>query len=189
MSNVIPELLKAERESEALRHEAESLLDAGEYKRALAMKPKLEAAREKAARLAAMLPGSPYTRDDIDLAPVEELPRLVACHLSGKKVTIAWDADIELGIGGLCHVEEEQARISISGELTTIEGKFSTFLHEVAHAFYGDRGRDSGQEARAVATARVWDEYADRRKFDYGTMREPEHTRKLRALLSWKNQS
>lgn len=184
MSNV-SELLKAEREKLALRAEAESLLDAGEYKRALAMKPRLDAAREKAARLAAMLPGSPYTRDDIDLAEPESLPELVACHLAGKKVTIAWDADLEPGIGGLCHVVGESARISISGELTTIEGRFATLLHEIAHAHYGDKGRDSGQEARAVAQARQWDEYADSHKFSYGTPREPEHVRKLRGLLSW----
>lgn len=133
---------------------------------------------------------------DAQTLPAEDLLNAVACHLSGKRVSVRYgepESD-NLSASGTCrHLPDGACRITISDTLTGAQSRFSTFLHECAHArFDGQRAAEKPQvkkmiENRADLQASVWQTFAEKHVYKFDSSSEPYFTKMLRALLTYEN--
>ena len=185
MNKIIESVNSADGEYQALMHEAEALISRGRCKEAESMAPQIQDARDKLHQVrnqaAEGLSWDPF---DINEVPMSELWATAASHLSGRSCTVELFGQTKyIGSMGECRLSPGKAHIVISDEITTVDSRFTTLLHETVHARFGDVGQDEAQERRAIDQAHEWDRFATKNCYSVGTRKQSIVERKLRACL------
>lgn len=187
---LVTKAIQAERGLQDLKTRADQLLDAGQFDQALSMKPTIEKARANVQEFRAeLLKAGAWSHNDVDQVPAAELFQIVAGHLTGKKIDLEFYAlpKDEFDAGECVNRAGGETTIRITQLISTLEGRFTVFLHECAHALYDHHGQQPEFEDQAKEQVRAWRTFADQNKHRVGSTKENNVVRSLRALLLWRD--